>query len=154
MFYDSVREGLKGPMDLTKGTFRPFLWPAAEARLQRWEVDGKQDFPAWSLCFWHIARINTTFISFHPRTLPPLSRLLEHFSFQALSVGMGFRHCWGCCRGMWSWPQHCSLCTTNKPQQAITTSVQRLEQPVLPEGVKANGLGPFCMSLDIVLGGW
>lgn len=42
----------------------------------------------------------------------------------------------------------------HKLQQAIMTSAQHLDQPVLPEGVKAGGLGYSCMELDIVHGIW
>lgn len=42
----------------------------------------------------------------------------------------------------------------NKLQQAMMTSAQNLEQPALPEGVKARGLGCSCMELDIVQGIW
>lgn len=42
----------------------------------------------------------------------------------------------------------------NELQQAVMTSAQRLEQPALPEGVKARGLGCSCMELGIVQGIW
>lgn len=36
----------------------------------------------------------------------------------------------------------------------MVTSAHLLEQSVLPEGVKASGLGCSCMELDIVQSNW
>lgn len=47
-----------------------------------------------------------------------------------------------------------SLCTMDKLQQAMITSAHLLEQPALPEGVKARGLGCSYMELGIVQSIW